>query len=161
MIVNSEDLDAIIFDFDGVLTDNRVLVFGDGTEAVWCNRADGLAFDRLRTLNFPTFIVSTETSAVVRARGTKLQIPVLHGVVDKAIAIKALCADHGFSADRLMFVGNDINDLPAIDVVGYPIAVADAHPQVIDAAKHVLSRKGGQGVAREVMEAVIRFPVAN
>ena len=158
MIVKSRDLDAIVFDFDGVLTDNRVLVFADGTEAVFCNRADGLAFDFLRDTGFPAYIVSTETNPVVRARGAKLQIPVIDSVADKAVAIQDLCDADGLDPARLMFVGNDINDLPAMAVVGHPVAVADAHPRVIAAAAHVLTRKGGDGIAREIIEAVIDFP---
>lgn len=158
MIVKSRDLDAIVFDFDGVLTDNRVLVFADGTEAVFCNRADGLAFDFLRDTGFPAYIVSTETNPVVRARGAKLQIPVIDSVADKAVAIRDLCDADGLDPARLMFVGNDINDLPAMAVVGHPVAVADAHPRVIAAAAHVLTRKGGDGIAREIIEAVIDFP---
>lgn len=158
MIVDSNALDAIIFDFDGVLTDNRVLVFADGTEAVFCNRADGLAFDFFRSVGFPALIVSTETNPVVRARGTKLKAPVFDSVEDKAAAIRDICATEGFSPERLMFVGNDINDLPAMAVVGHAVAVADAHPQVIAAADHVLTQKGGAGVAREIIEAVIDFP---
>lgn len=158
MIVKSRDLDAIVFDFDGVLTDNRVLVFADGTEAVFCNRADGLAFDFLRETGFPAYIVSTETNPVVRARGAKLQIPVIDSVTDKAVAIRDLCDADGLDPARLMFVGNDINDLPAMAVVGHPVAVADAHPRVIAAAAHVLTRKGGDGIAREIIEAVIDFP---
>ena len=158
MILKSQDLDAIIFDFDGVLTDNRVLVFADGTEAVFCNRADGLAFDFFRSVGFPAFIVSTETNPVVRARGTKLKVPVLDSVTDKGAAIQDICTAEGFSPERLMFVGNDINDLPAMAVVGHAVAVADAHPQVIEVADHVLTQKGGAGVAREIIEAVIDFP---
>ena len=160
MIVKSNALDALIFDFDGVLTDNRVLVFSDGAEAVFCNRADGLAFDYFRTAEFPVYIISTETNPVVRARGAKLQAPVMDSVPDKAIAIRELCATNGYAAERLMFVGNDLNDLTAMGIVGYSVAVADAHPKIISAARHVLSRRGGEGVARELMESVINFETA-
>jgi len=157
MIVTSDELDALIFDFDGVLTDNRVLVFSDGTEAVICNRADGLAFDHFRAQAFPVHIVSTETNPVVRARGAKLQVPVMDSVSDKAAAIAQLCQTHGYDPSRLMFVGNDLNDLPAMAAVGHAVAVADAHPDVLEAANHVLVTRGGDGVAREIMENVIGF----
>ena len=155
MIVKSSDLDALIFDFDGVLTDNRVLVFADGTEAVFCNRADGLAFDYFRAHAFPVYIMSTETNPVVQARGAKLQVPVMDNVSDKAAAIAELCKTHGYDTARLMFVGNDLNDLPALDAVGYSVAVADAHPKVLSAANHILTTRGGDGVAREIMESII------
>lgn len=157
MEVKSDDLDALIFDFDGVLTDNRVLVFSDGTEAVFCNRADGLAFDHLRAVGFPVYIVSTETNPVVRARGAKLQVPVIDSVSDKAAAIRELCDTNGYKPERIMFLGNDLNDLPAMNFVGYPVAVADAHPDVLARVDYILSRKGGEGVARELIETVINF----
>ena len=77
------EIDAIIFDFDGVLTDNKVLIFEDGTEAVFCNRSDGLAFDFLRTLNLPIYIMSSETNPVVISRAKKLKVPVFNAVNDK------------------------------------------------------------------------------
>ena len=160
MIVKSTDLDALVFDFDGVLTDNRVLVFSDGSEAVICNRADGLAFDHFRACDFRVHIISTETNPVVRARGAKLQVPVMDSVANKALAIAELCETEGYEAARLMFVGNDLNDLPAMAAVGYAVAVADAHPKVLDAADHNLTTRGGDGVAREIKESVIGFDAA-
>ena len=91
-----DDIDALILDFDGVLTDNRVLVLEDGTEGVFCNRSDGLAFDRLREVEMPTFIISTERNPVVQARGRKLRVPVLDAVADKAGAVRQLCVEHSF-----------------------------------------------------------------
>ena len=73
-------IDVVIFDFDGVLTDNRVIIDQSGQESVICNRADGLAFDVLRAVGLPTYIVSTETVPLAQVRGRKLQVPVLHGV---------------------------------------------------------------------------------
>lgn len=150
-------LDAVLFDFDGVLTDNRVVVFEDGREAVVCSRADGLAFDFLRRIGMPVYLVSTETNRVVEARAAKLKVKAITGLSDKAEAVAALCRDEGYAVDRLMFVGNDVNDLPAMAMVGFPVAVADAHAAVQRAAWHILESRGGEGVAREVVERVIHF----
>lgn len=155
--VKRSQLDALIFDFDGVLTDNRVIVFEDGREAVSCNRADGLAFDYLRRMGMPAYILSQETNPVVAARGKKLRVPVYSGVQDKVEALERLCAENGFEVNRIMFVGNDVNDLGAMDKVGYPIAVADAHPAVRAKARHVLKSRGGEGAAREVVETLVTF----
>ena len=67
-IINIDKLDALVFDFDGVLTDNKVYLGEDGKELVSCSRADGLAFDVLRKLNIPVLILSTEKSLVVKMR---------------------------------------------------------------------------------------------
>ena len=87
-----KNIDAFVFDFDGVLTDNRVYVNQDGKESVCCNRSDGLAFEALRKLKIPTFILSTESNPVVVARANKLKVPVLKGIKDKRKTLVELCA---------------------------------------------------------------------
>jgi len=151
-----ENLKLLVFDFDGVLTDNRVIVHQDGTEAVVCNRADGLALDVFRQKGIPTLILSTETNPVVGARAKKLQIPVLQSVTDKGEAIFEYCSEIAIALDGVMFVGNDLNDLSAMERVKYPVAVADAHPRVKSIAWRVLRTRGGSGVAREIAEDILR-----
>lgn len=146
----------LIFDFDGVLTDNRVLVFQDGREAVLCSRADGLAFDLLRQWRVRTVIMSTETNPVVRARAAKLRVPVLQALMDKGKAVQDFSRKAGIALANVMFVGNDLNDLPAMQNVGYPVAVANAHPAVKKIAWKVLRTNGGEGVAREVVENLLK-----
>lgn len=155
--LRASHLDAVLFDFDGVLTDNRVFVFDDGREAVRCNRADGLAFDFLRRVGVPAHIVSTETNPVVEARAAKLKVDALTGLGDKAEAVGKLCQERGYALDRLMFVGNDVNDLTVMAAVGYAVAVADAHEAVKHAAWRILTTSGGAGVAREIVESVVDF----
>ena len=147
--------DLLVFDFDGVLTDNRVLIFEDGREAVWCNRSDGLGFDMLRAAGIRTMIMSTEHNPVVSARGRKLQIPVLQAVGDKSATLTELCVAENINLDRVAFVGNDVNDLAAMKLTGFPIAVADAHSTVQDIAWTVLRTIGGAGAAREVAEDLL------
>lgn len=145
----------LVFDFDGVLTDNRVLVLEDGREAVLCNRADGLAFDMFRAAGLRVLIMSTERNPVVAARAAKLRVPVLQAVGDKGLALNERCRADGLDLRRVAFVGNDLNDLPAMRLVGFPIAVADAHPQVKRMAWAVLATRGGDGAAREVAEDIL------
>lgn len=144
-----------VFDFDGVLTDNRVLVNGDGVEAVYCNRSDGWAFGRLRAAGIPTLILSTERNPVVGVRGKKLGVPVLQAAADKAEAIASFTRENGISLDRTLYVGNDLNDLPAMRTVGWPVAVADAHEAVRAQARIVLSRAGGEGIVAEIADAIL------
>ena len=79
---------VLILDFDGVMTDNRVLVMQDGTEGVMCNRSDGLGIGMLRKQGFPIFVISTETNPVVSARCKKLKSPCTQGHEDKLAALK-------------------------------------------------------------------------
>lgn len=150
-----DSVDLIVFDFDGVLTDNRVLVIEDGKEAVLCNRADGLGFDMFRAADIPAAIVSTERNSVVARRAEKLRVPVLQNIADKKQALTDYCRSAGIDLARVIFVGNDINDLAVMRTVGFPVAVADAYPAVLDIARIVLSSKGGDGVARELAEDVL------
>jgi YrbI family 3-deoxy-D-manno-octulosonate 8-phosphate phosphatase len=151
-VLNLESLESIIFDFDGVLTDNRVWTDADGREMVACHRGDGLAFDVLRTLSLKMFILSTETNAVVARRAQKLCVPCLQSIGSKAEALRELSVEYQFSLEHTLFVGNDINDLAAMDICGYRACPADAHPTVRLHAHVVTDAVGGNGVIRELVE---------
>lgn len=153
--VEGVDVDALITDFDGVHTDDTAGVTTDGVESVRVSRSDGMGVERLLAAGIPVLIVSKERDGVVAARAAKLRIPVLHGVEDKAAAVERWCAEAGIDLARVAYVGNDVNDLPALGIVGWPIAVADAHAAVRAAARLVLTRPGGHGAVREVAELVL------
>ncbi len=150
------DVDAVITDFDGVHTDDTALVDQSGAETVRVSRSDGLGVERLRRAGIPLLIVSKETNPVVRARAAKLGVEVLHGVEHKAEVVRDWLRSQGIPASRTAYVGNDINDLGPMDLVGWPVAVADAQPEVRAAARRVLSRAGGQGAVRELCDLVLR-----
>ena len=147
---NYQDIDLIVYDFDGVMTDNRVIIFQDGTEAVIVNRADGLGVNRFRSLGIPQLILSTETNPVVKARAAKLCIEVIASCKDKKNALENYCAQKGYNLNRVMYVGNDLNDLEVMRVVGFPIAPADAHPKIKKIAKLITEAKAGEGVIKEL-----------
>ena len=144
--------DLIVYDFDGVMTDNRVLVLQDGTEAVLANRADGWGVSQLRQAGFRQIILSTETNPVVSVRAKKLGLEVLQGSGDKPRDLITFCQSHGITLARVLYVGNDVNDLDAMRLVGLPVAPADAHPTVLALAKHVTRARGGEGVIKELSE---------
>lgn len=146
------NVDAFIFDFDGVLTDNLVYLDQNGVESVCCSRSDGLAFDFLRSINKPVYIMSTEKNYVVESRGKKLGIPVIQGVSQKANSINDLAKSHGYSIGKLCFVGNDINDYHAMRMCGISACPSDSNPLIISIATFKLESMGGRGVARELIE---------
>ena len=148
-----DDVRLIVFDFDGVFTDNTVLVFADGTEAVSCWRGDGLGLRELRRLGIEAFVLSMETNSVVAARCKKLALPLIQGCEDKATALRQLAAERGLEMSQVAYVGNDINDLESLRIVGLPIIVSDSHPSVVGAAKWRTKLPGGRGAVREVCDA--------
>lgn len=152
----------VVFDFDGVFTDNTVYVSQDGVETVRCWRGDGLGLAKLRQAGIPTMIVSTEANPVVTARSTKLAVRCIQGCDDKLAAVRALADEHGVTLGDVAFVGNDINDLACLEAVGLPIVVHDAHPDVIGAAAYRTTAPGGRGAVREVCDAIVaaRAPVS-
>ena len=147
-----DDIDAFVFDFDGVLTDNLVYLDQNGKETVVCNRSDGIAFDVLRKLNKPSYIVSTEKNPVVTARAKKLNIKAYQAIEDKVIAVNDLAIKYGHDVEKLCYVGNDVNDYKAMKYCGFSACPSDSHSSVIDIADIVLISKGGQGVLRELLE---------
>jgi YrbI family 3-deoxy-D-manno-octulosonate 8-phosphate phosphatase len=149
------DIDLLVFDFDGVLTNNLVWVSEHGEESVSCNRSDGLAFDKLKRHGLKILIMSTETNPVVEARAKKLQIPVLHSVADKGLQMESHLLEHGLNPQRVAYIGNDVNDIAAMSRVGWPMAVADAADGAKSAARIVLDRRGGEGVVVEIADMLI------
>jgi N-acylneuraminate cytidylyltransferase len=153
--IASQAIDCVAFDFDGVMTDNRVLVLQDGTEGIVANRADGLGVERLRALGLPQVIISTETNAVVKARARKLNLEIFAGCRDKKKTLQDYCQKHGYDPQRVVYVGNDVNDLEVMRQVGFPVAPADAHPQVKAITWRVTQVRGGYGVIKELAERIV------
>jgi len=145
---------ALVLDFDGVFTDNKVIVFQDGREAVVCNRGDGWGLAQLKRLGVPIFVLSTEENPVVQARCDKLGLSCLHGSRDKLASLREWLSAKQMDIAQIVYVGNDVNDLDCLCAVGCGVAVGDSHPQVRAVAKIVLSALGGQGAIREIAELI-------
>jgi YrbI family 3-deoxy-D-manno-octulosonate 8-phosphate phosphatase len=147
-------LRMVAFDFDGVMTDNRVYVDETGREMVACSRFEGFGLDRLRALGIELCVISTEKNPVVAMRAAKLKLPVEHGVADKVAMLCDFSARFGVALENAAFVGNDVNDIAALQAVGVPIVVGDAHPGVMAFAAYVTERPGGHGAVREVCDLI-------
>jgi 3-deoxy-D-manno-octulosonate 8-phosphate phosphatase (KDO 8-P phosphatase) len=154
-------IDALIFDFDGVLTDNSVFVNDKGEEFVKCNRGDGLAFEDLKRLGLRSFIVSAEKNKVVEARGKKLDIPVIHGVKDKSKVIKKLAVSELLNLMRVLYIGNDLNDLRAMKLCGFSACPSDSHQSIKEASTFILKKTGGSGIVREIIDDIFKADVTN
>jgi len=146
----------VVFDFDGVFTDNRVWVSETGEESVACWRGDGLGLRRLDAVGVPYLIVSTEPNPVVARRAEKLRARCVHGVDDKLAVVRDEAGSVGVDLSAVVYLGNDVNDASCLEAVGLPVVPADAWPEVVPLARWVLDRPGGRGCVRELCDALWR-----
>ncbi len=144
-----------VFDFDGVFTDNRVLVLQDGTEGVMCNRSDGLGVQMLKRAGVKTMVLSKERNPVVSKRCEKLGIDCIQACDDKITTLKSIAADAEIKLENISYMGNDINDVCCLKEVGFPVVVADAYPEASEHAVHVTDKPGGYGAVRELCDLII------
>jgi YrbI family 3-deoxy-D-manno-octulosonate 8-phosphate phosphatase len=151
-----EKIDLMVFDFDGVITDNRVWVDENGFERVAANRSDSLGIRYLTEAGMEMMILSMEVNKVVAARAKKMGIPALHGINDKVTTLRNLLNERQIPAENVIYVGNDTNDLDCFRLVGYAVAVGDAQPEVKRAADLVLSLNGGRGAVREISDLILQ-----
>ena len=124
------NIDAFFFDFDGVMTNNLVYLNSKGEEFVGCNRSDGMAFDALRKLRKPCYILSTEHNPVVSSRAKKLEIIAIQGVDNKVNALESIAETKGFDLKHILYVGNDLNDFHAMTICGYSVCPSDSHNKI-------------------------------
>lgn len=151
-------IELIICDFDGVITDNKVWTDQDGREMVAAYRSDSPRIRELREQGIEVMILSSEPNAVVAARAKKMGVEAIHGVglQDKGRVMRDVLEQKKIKAENVIYVGNDLNDLPCFEVAGWSVAVADAFPEVIRAADHVLTKAGGQGALRELCDLILK-----
>lgn len=142
----------IFFDFDGVFTDNKVYVNQFGQESVCCNRSDGIGLRILKEKGIQCLIISSEKNNVVQERAKKLSVECFNGVENKSELIMKIVKERDVPIQQAAFIGNDINDIGAMKLVGLPIAVNDAYDKVKLASKIILKKSGGQGVVREIAD---------
>jgi YrbI family 3-deoxy-D-manno-octulosonate 8-phosphate phosphatase len=148
-------IDLLVLDFDGVMTDDRVWVDQEGHESVAVNRRDGLGIAMLRKAGIPMVVLSTETNPIVSARCHKLELTVIQGVGDKQAVLLSLLEERKLDPQHVVYLGNDVNDLLCFPLVGCAVVVADAHPDVIAHADLVLTHGGGHGAVRELCDRIL------
>jgi len=144
----------IFYDFDGVMTDNKVYVDQKGNEMVQVNRADGLGVSEINKLGVKQIIISTEKNPVVTTRAKKLGIYCLQGIENKKDVLKNYCKKNDINLKNVAFVGNDTNDKEAMEISGYSFCPADAHDSIKAIVNHVFCKNGGHGVVRELLDLI-------
>jgi len=152
-----QKIELIICDFDGVLTDNRVWTDQDGNESIAAYRSDSLRINELRAMGMEIMIISSEPNTVVATRAKKMGVEAIHGVgiQEKGRVMREVLKQKNIKSENVIYIGNDLNDLPCFEIAGWSVAVADAYPEVIRAADHVLAKAGGQGALRELCDLIL------
>ena len=151
-----QKVELAVFDFDGVMTDNRVWVDADGHELVSANRGDGWGVARLKETGIQIVVLSRETDPVVAARCRKLGIEAIQGIKDKAKALRELMESRGIETNQTIYLGNDVNDVVCFPIVACALVVADAHFDAKAQADFILTKRGGQGAVRELCDILIK-----
>lgn len=148
-------ISALVLDFDGVLTNNRVLLDERGVESVVCDRGDGFGLESLRRRGLRILVISREVNSVVAARCRKLQIECVHGTENKRPILQTWLSEHGVASAETIYVGNDVNDVECLAAVGCAVVPADAHASARAVARLVLSKPGGSGAVRELCDLIL------
>ena len=150
-MIERKQIGLIVYDFDGVMTDNKVILREDGLESVVVNRADGLAVEIIKDMGIRQIILSKEKNRVVEVRAKKLGIPVVQGIDDKKRVLADFCGRNNIMLEDVVYIGNDLNDIEVMKIVGYPLCPLDAYDEVKGISKLVLDARGGDGVVRDLL----------
>lgn len=148
------DIKIIVTDFDGVMTDNRVLIDENGKESVYVSRADGQAVQILKSMGVKLIIMSTEVNGIVQKRAEKLKVECFHGITNKKECLMQYCQEKNILLGAVAYVGNDINDYDAMQIAGMKITPKDAYDEVKRIADFVTEANGGYGVIREIASMI-------
>lgn len=150
------EIRAIVFDFDGVFTDNLVMVDQEGREAALCSRGDGMGIGELKKTGIPILVLSKEPVPIVVRRCEKLGLDCLHGIDNKLPLLDRWLEEREITRETTIYMGNDINDYECLDAMGCGVVPADAHPDVLPVANVILDYPGGQGAVRQLCDLVCR-----
>ncbi|MDD5773387.1 MAG: HAD hydrolase family protein [bacterium] len=152
--IELKNIRLVVYDCDGVLTDNKVILREDGLESVSFNRSDGLAIGMIKKMGIDQIILSKERNKVVEARANKLGILAIRGIDDKKKELINYCIKKNISLKNVVYIGNDINDLEPMKIVGYPICPADAYEEIKEIVTFIIDVNGGSGVVRELIRYI-------
>jgi N-acylneuraminate cytidylyltransferase len=150
----------LVMDIDGVLTDSGMYYSETGDEMKKFSTRDGKGIELIQQAGFATGIITSENVQMVRRRADKLKIKyVMTGIRDKEAALRQMAAEAGRTPQEILYVGDDVNDLPAINIAGISACPSDAVAAVKQRADWVCHNRGGQGAVREICDMLLRLRV--
>jgi YrbI family 3-deoxy-D-manno-octulosonate 8-phosphate phosphatase len=150
-----KEIKFVVLDFDGVFTDNKITVNEDGRESVVVNSSDGLGLDMIRDRGYIVAVISAGDSLATKARCEYLGLPHFLGIKEKDDVLKNIVDKHNLKMEKVVYLGNDINDLSCMKLAGCGVAVADAHKDVLNQADFILTKAGGSGAIRELCDLIL------
>jgi YrbI family 3-deoxy-D-manno-octulosonate 8-phosphate phosphatase len=152
-----QPIELLLADVDGVLTDGRVVVNNQGIETKQFHIRDGMGIRLWQKAGYRFGVVSLRSSQIVKMRAAELDISIVRqGAVDKLATTLEILAEHGLSPQQACYIGDDLPDLRVVRAVGLGVAVADACPELREAAGYVTQLAGGNGAVREVVELILK-----
>ncbi len=152
----ARNISLLILDVDGVLTDGRITYTSDGKEIKSFDAKDGHGIVLARDSKFKIALISGRNSPVTEIRANELKIDlVFQGIRDKKKALRQIMEDMNIGLEQVAYVGDDVIDIPVMEIVGLSVAVADAHPKVLQIANWVTERRGGRGAVREFVDLLM------
>jgi len=153
-----EKISVFVFDIDGVLTDGMLLVQEGGELLRHMNIKDGYALQLAIRKRYNIWVISGGQSSAVKLRLARLGVTeVYDGVKDKKALLELLMSRYRVPADQLLYMGDDIPDIPAMQLVGLPCCPQDAVPEVKQLSRYIARQPGGMGCVREVIEKVMKI----
>ncbi len=151
------DIELLLLDVDGVLTDGSITYSDSGEQIKQFNARDGLGLRLLMDAGIKVGIITGRTSGALEHRCKNLGIQLLFdGITDKSEALDTICSQTGIHVKKIAFAGDDLIDLPVMKRVGISFSVSDAAPEVKAHADHVTKRQGGHGAVREICETILK-----
>jgi 3-deoxy-D-manno-octulosonate 8-phosphate phosphatase (KDO 8-P phosphatase) len=154
--IEPKDVRLVAFDSDGTLTDRGIAWDTAGAGYRRFDVRDGIAMQWAKQAGLPVVVISGKTSRALDHRLAELAVPGFQGILDKVTCLAAFAQKQGVTLEQCAFLGDDLPDVPALRVVGYPMAVADAHPIVRELAAWTSPSAGGFGAARDALEHVLK-----
>lgn len=149
------EIKMFLTDCDGCLTDGGMYYSENGDELKKFNTRDGMGFKLLQERGIVTGIITSENVSLNKRRAEKLKLDILEmGCRDKLNRIIEICGERGIALENVCYIGDDINDVDALQAVGYGCVPSDAMPQAKSVSKYISNAKGGEGVIREIVEYI-------
>ena len=141
-------------DIDGVLTDGSIIYGTGNLEVKVFNIKDGIAMKIAWVCHFPVVWITGRKSEAAVRRADELNVQIYQGMADKEAGLCAVAAERGLQLEEIAYIGDDLNDIPALQIAGYAFAPADAAPEVIALADYTTKARGGRGAIRETIEHI-------